>query len=513
MAFTFSDRSAQSLLSETRIFKSIVDNLDEGVIVADREGKFLFFNPLAQSILGIVEMDAASAGWSEAYACYQPDKVTPYPAQELPLARALRGDTVDETEIFLRKANLPAGVWLIARANPLWDNAGKLCGAVMVFRDVTQNKEDSARIQRLTNAVEQTADSIVITNRKGTIEYINPAFEQTTGYSQAEALGQTPRFLKSGLHDAAFYKELWNTVASGKVFRATISNRKKSGEIYFAEQTITPIRDSAGNITHFVSVIKDVTELRKLQEQQAQMSLARSVQQQFYMVSPPQVDGLDIAGAAFPADETGGDYFDFVPLPGGRIGIVIGDISGHGIGSALLMVELRAWLRAFAQRSSNVGEILTQVNHALVEDLEQERYATLILCSLHPVTRSIVYASAGHVPGYIFDASGSIKRTLDSMNVPLGLLPEREFSCSQEIELEPGEILVLLTDGIIEAVRPDQTFFGVDRALDFIRIHRHESARQIVSGLYQAVRDFSDGLSQLDDITAVICKASPAEEV
>lgn len=237
------------------------------------------------------------------------------------------------------------------------------------------------------------------------------------------------------------------------------------------------------------------------------MKLARAVQQQFYRIAPLEVNGFDIAGAAFPADATGGDYFDFVPLPKGCIGVSIGDVCGHGVASALLMVELRACLRAFARKSLNVGEIFTLINSALVSDLEQERYATLLFCRLHPPSRSLLYASAGHVPGYILDAQGGIKQILPSTDIPLGLLPGRVFTSSDEVLLEPGEILALLTDGITEAERPDQTPFGVDRALDFIRQHRQEGARQIVDGLYQAVREFSDGLPQVDDITAVICKS------
>ena len=349
----------------------------------------------------------------------------------------------------------------------------------------------------------------MITDRSGRIEYVNPAFELTTGYTRAEALDNTPAILKSGVHDAAFYKNLWKTITGGKVFRATIANRKKSGEIYFAEQTITPMRDSAGVITHFVSVVKDVTEQRKLQEQEAQMRVARSVQQQFYKVLPPQAEGFDMAGTAFPADATGGDYFDFVPLQEGYLGIAVGDICGHGIGSALLMVELRSCLRAFALKSSDVAEIFTLLNGALASDLQQDRFATLVFCRLHAQSRSLVYANAGHFPGYILDASGAVKRTLDSLNIPLGMFSGRTFASSEEIQLEPGDILVLLTDGILEAERPDQTPFGAERTLDFIQAHRNDSAEQIIAGLYREVRSFSDGLPQADDITAVICKCLP----
>jgi PAS domain S-box-containing protein len=102
--------------------------------------------------------------------------------------------------------------------------------------------------------MEQTADSVMLTDKQGTIEYVNPAFEATSGYTRAEALGGTPRILKSGLHDAEFYSQLWARLMEGQSFRGMIINRKKSGELYWAQQTITPIREQGGNLTHFVSV-------------------------------------------------------------------------------------------------------------------------------------------------------------------------------------------------------------------------------------------------------------------
>jgi len=132
---------------------------------------------------------------------------------------------------------------------------------------------------RLIRAVEQTADTVMITNRQGIIEYVNPAFEETTGYSANEALGRTPRLLKSGLHDKQFYKELWALLTAGKVFRGIITNRKKSGQLYWSAQTISSLKDENGEITHFVSVLKDITELRKQQEQELYLRIAHEVQQ------------------------------------------------------------------------------------------------------------------------------------------------------------------------------------------------------------------------------------------
>ena len=505
MAHAFGNRS-QAFVDEVETLRSTIYHLSEGVIVADKDGKFMFCNKTAESFLSSAGPEHTPHSWAEVDGCYKTDGITPYLPEELPAARALKGETVFETEIFVLNERHPTGLWFSAQATSLRNESGEIRGSVVTFHDVTTKKEADSRINTLTNAVEQTADSIIITDRGGLIEYVNPAFESTTGYTREELHGMTPRLLKSGVHDDSFYEKLWATILAGNVFRGTIANRKKSGEIFYAEQTITPMWGPTGSITHFVTVIKDVTEQRKLQDQELHMSLARAVQQQFYSMAAPQMDGFDFAGAAFPADATGGDYFDFLPLPGNCIGIMIGDVCGHGIGSALLMVELRAYLRAFAQKSSDLGEILSLTNNALVSDLEQDRYATLIFCRLHPATHTVVYSSAGHTPGFILNSAGEIKQILESTDIPLGFLPKHSFGRSNVIYLDEGDILALLTDGITEAERPDQNSFGMERAVEFIRQHRGESAQQIVTGLYQAVHSFQDGLPQVDDITAVVCK-------
>jgi PAS domain S-box-containing protein len=122
-------------------------------------------------------------------------------------------------------------------------------------------------VRKLWQAIEQSADLVLITDRAGVIEYVNPAFEALTGYSREEAIGQTPRLLKSGQQSPELYQELWATIMSGNVFRGILANRKKSGEIFYVEKSITPVRDGDGKITHFISNDRDITERRRLEAQ------------------------------------------------------------------------------------------------------------------------------------------------------------------------------------------------------------------------------------------------------
>jgi PAS domain S-box-containing protein len=140
-------------------------------------------------------------------------------------------------------------------------------GAMVFLRDVTAQRRAAQEQALVTAALEQSAEVAVITDADGTIVYVNPAFERVTGYARAEALGQNPRILKSGHQDAAFYERLWSTLTAGRIFTGTIVNRKKSGECYIAEVSISPIRDDGGRITRYLGLQRDVTREQELEEQ------------------------------------------------------------------------------------------------------------------------------------------------------------------------------------------------------------------------------------------------------
>jgi hypothetical protein len=234
------------------------------------------------------------------------------------------------------------------------------------------------------------------------------------------------------------------------------------------------------------------------------------VQRQFYG-KPPSIPGFEIAAGAFPAHETGGDYFDFIPMPRG-LAIAVGDVEGHGFGSALVMALTRAYLRSFATMGLELEQILTQVNSMLVQDLGSECFVTLALAYLDVSNRSLTYASAGHVPTYLFDESGESEITLESTGLPLGLFPDIEFARRPPIPLRAGHIVLLLTDGITESAALDGTEFGANRAIQYVRDHRQDSASRLVHGLHHAARAFGSDDPQSDDITSVVLKVGQNEE-
>jgi PAS domain S-box-containing protein len=373
--------------------------------------------------------------------------------------------------------------------------------------DVSERVRQEASLLRLSNAIEQTADSIFITDCDGVIEYVNSGFEMTTGYSREEAVGKTPAILKSGRQDAAYYETLWTTIKAGEVFRSKPINRKKDGAEFHAEQTITPIRDRTGRLTHFVSVVKDVTERIRNHAREVEIGYAARVQQRLYPPQPHADDRLDLAAICLPATATGGDYFDFLAMPDGWLGIAIADVSGHGLASALIMAETRAYLRPLTALYREPAVILDRMNPWLHGDLtESGQYVTVMLVSLNAAADRLEYASGGHVPGCVLDSSGAIRCLLESTGVPLGLFAETTYRPGDEIPLEPGDLIVLLTDGVTEAEDERGEPFGMEGALRVVREHLDESSQAIVRHVTDAVGAFARGTALADDVTVVVCR-------
>jgi hypothetical protein len=239
-----------------------------------------------------------------------------------------------------------------------------------------------------------------------------------------------------------------------------------------------------------------------------QFRLARQIQQKLFPNGAPRLAGFDIAGVCHAADATGGDYFDFIPMRGGGLGIAVGDVSGHGFGPALLMAEVHAIIRALALAHIDAGEILTLANRIVCEDTADEQFVTVFLGCIDPRERTLVYASAGQ-QGFILGSCGAMTK-LDSTGLPLGVDPSEIITCAPVIHLDDGCFVLLFTDGIFEAKSADGNSFGIERAFDIVRVHRHLPAEGIAQQLCQAVRVFSQNGPQRDDITAVVIKTQPS---
>jgi PAS domain S-box-containing protein len=361
---------------------------------------------------------------------------------------------------------------------------------------------------------ESCPDAVVLMDTAGKLHFANPAVQEVFGYSLEEVVGRhfswlLPERLRGGPF-GTFDKYVNSGTGRLALHAVETSGLRKDAaeipiEVSFSDMLLQGER-------RFVAFIRDITERkraeRELRENQEQFRVAREIQQRLFPKGAPDCPGFDIGGSTFPAEATGGDYFDYLPMVNGRLGVVVGDVTGHGVGPALLMAETRAYLRVLAGRREDVGEILTRANGILAEDVGSERFITLFLGRIDPNTRGFVYASAGHPAGYVLDSQGNLRATLKRTGIPLGMKADTQFASAPEILLSPGDLILLLTDGIEEASAPDGTLFGLDRIFETVRQHHSLPAQEIVQALYESVRAFANNAPQVDDITAIVIKVA-----
>jgi DNA-binding NarL/FixJ family response regulator len=252
-----------------------------------------------------------------------------------------------------------------------------------------------------------------------------------------------------------------------------------------------------------IGVALDITDHRRVEEE---FRLARQIQQGLLPRSMPTLPNLQFGGCSYPANATGGDFFDCMRLGDGSVGLVIGDASGHGFGPALLAAVTHASLHtlALAGKLVDLGAMLDASNRLLCEDAGDGLFVTLLFARFDPATRTLTYSNAGHQPGLILDPAGAVRARLDSTGLPLGLMPGETFPTAPPVALADGDLVLFVTDGLLDATSPEDAPFGMDRALEIVRNHRGRSAQEIANALCGAARAFCQGKPHHDDITAAV---------
>ncbi len=235
--------------------------------------------------------------------------------------------------------------------------------------------------------------------------------------------------------------------------------------------------------------------------------LAQEIQQALLPRTCPITDGLDVAARSLYCDETGGDYYDFIGNDNKQLNAVIGDVSGHGISSAILMASVRAFLRQRFHLPGSLSQVMADVNRQLVLDVEDSgSFMTLFYLRVDPQNRCIRWIGAGHEPAILYDPISDKFDKLKGQGPALGITEQAIFEENQKSEITRGQIIVLATDGVWEARNKRGDMFGKKPLYDIIRQNSNATAKDILGKCFQSVEDFQFGTTREDDITMVVIK-------
>ena len=270
------------------------------------------------------------------------------------------------------------------------------------------------------------------------------------------------------------------------------------------------VRDEAGKPCRFVGSHLDISEQKRVEkrlgDREASLMAARRLLEHLVPQGPYHSHGLLIQGSCFAADYAPGDFFDYFTLKDGSVMVVIADVSGHGIESALLMSSVQARLRSYAELSMNIEEILRRINTVLFQATEGNHFVTMLLLHIDPRSRTLTFANAGHPSGYLFNARGQVKHAMDSLSLPVALDLECDFPVSAPIPIESGDMILLITDGVLEARSPAGTYFGLHRTLEVVRKRLKSQSGVILDRLHKAIHVFTGTEEPQDDETIVLVR-------
>jgi len=368
---------------------------------------------------------------------------------------------------------------------------------VLAEEEMRKSEEKFRRI------VETAGEGFILMDENLTIVDVNEAYCRLLGYTRAEVLGKTPIDLATE-EFKQFMLTNRDTILGQEYREFEGSSVAKDGRHVPILVHGSTLRDDRGHVIGNMAFVTDMTEHKKA------LALAAEVQKSLLPQGTPMVKGLDIAGKNVSCDEIGGDYFDFIwrlDSKKGPFSVVVGDISGHGVDSALLMTTARAFLRMRASQPGTMSEIITAMNRHLTRDiLESGRFMTLFYLTIDPDKNHIDWVRAGHDPAIIYDPVRDEFEELKGSGIALGLNDAFDYEENFRHNLTNGQIIAIGTDGIWEAVNKEGEMFGKARFRDIIRNHANAAASDILNAVYSELNQYTRGQRSEDDITLVVIK-------
>lgn len=291
-------------------------------------------------------------------------------------------------------------------------------------------------------------------------------------------------------------------VKSALIGTLTVYNKKGSTEFSEDDQRLLSIiAAQSAQIVENARLYEEELRLRKMQEE---LQLASRIQIDLLPKAVPEIPGYQVAGKTLPAQQVGGDYFDFIKIHDARWAFCLGDVSGKGLPASLLMANLQATLRGQTLSDLAPADCIRRSNKLLFYSTSPEKFATVFYGILDTQRHTLKFSNAGHDSPYVLHTNTSVSR-LQTGGVPLGMLEEFPFE-EEEVQMNPGDLLVVYSDGVTEAWNTDEVEFGEKRLAEVLHQYHNKTASELIDGVIAAVKSHTGSVPQADDITLVVLK-------
>ena len=527
-------------------FRALPDPTNDIIYIVSRQGLLLYANQPGLNCIGMSSGEVVGKRLTNLF----PPDVAQSHIEKIERIFA-SGQTLVDDELFRFGTD---EVWLCVHLFPLLDEADQVTAIMGMCHDITGHKQTEEVLRRsreeleqrverrtseLRNAnerlraevgqrreteqalrsseakyralVESSPDAIVMCDLEGAIMFASRRAAQQHGFEDGQELvgraaiefvvpedrirmvANMHRLVKDGIHRNHKYRAL-----------------RRDGTTFFGNISASVITGPAGKPRALMGVYQDITERKRaenaLRQADAELLAASRIQARLLPNRVPRFEGFDIAGQCYSARAAAGDHFDYLRRADGSLLIVLADVSGHGIGPAMVAADFCARLRTLAEMPCELTEVAERIHAGLYGETGDEIFVTAILGRLDPEARTFSYINAGHPPAIVLDSTGRERARCESGGLPFAILESSDFVVGDAVALEAGDILLLYSDGLIEAGRDEYPEFGLDRAIQVVRENRHRSSGEIIEEVHTAVCEYIAPQSSRDDITMVVVK-------
>lgn len=501
-------RDREALQESEERFRIVAEMVGEWLWEQDAAGRYTYSSAAVEAILGYIPEEIVG----KHYLDLMTEENRQHWLETLPPAENLAAPFNRLTNHYRHRDGHE--VYTESTGAPLFDEQGRVSKWRGMDLDITDRKrfEDALRLRE--RAIEAANVGIAIADARQPDYpniYVNPALCRITGYSQDELLGRSLRMLQGVETDLEARDKIRRALKEGTDCEVILRNYRKDGTAFWNELLLAPVHDDSGMLTHYIGIQTDVSERRRAEDERHELEIAKQIQLSLLPKAPLRLRGIEIAGVCVPATHVGGDYFDYFSY-GDNVDLVIADVSGHSVGAALIMAEMRSTLKAEIRRDRNspadTADMLSALNDVLYGDLSgAELFITMFYLRYELETRRLRYANAGHNRVLLLRRHGTSCLQLDADGLILGIKREVAFE-EKSLVLQPDDRLLLYTDGVTEAQNEAGDFYGLARLCSAFCTYRTHPPETLLAILLDDLRAFRGRGDFQDDISMVAVRVS-----